>query len=77
MRIPETLRAYATPRSARVKSWHKRAVTVVATFFLATVFALVGAPVATAAPASMNNHVSSAGYSYCDGKFPGCCYDHR
>ncbi len=72
MSIPETLDIGETPRSACVKSWHKRAVTVVATFFLATVFALVGAPVATAAPVSMNNNASSDGS--CGGHYPGCCF---
>ncbi len=76
MSIPETVHAGERPRSACVKLLHKRAVTVVATFFLATVFALVGAPVATAAPASMNNHVSSTSgppVSLCEGKYPGFC----
>lgn len=85
MSVPETLHAGETPRSAHVKSLQKRIVAVVATFFLATLFALVGAPAATAAPAAMNDHVLHVpkiphippvptGYHVdCHGESPGWC----
>lgn len=79
MSVPETLHTGETPRSARVKSLQKRIVTVVATFFLTTVFALVGAPAATAAPASMNDHfrhvpeISTDYHLDCNGESPGWC----
>jgi hypothetical protein len=48
MRIPEISTAGQAPRSTLRRSSYKRTVTVVATFSLATAFALTGAPAATA-----------------------------
>lgn len=64
MEIPEAPpEGKALLRSACPKPLHKRAARVVATLFLATAFALAGAPGATAGPEPM-----------CQGR-PGPCYD--
>ena len=64
MEIPETPpKGKVLLRSAYAKPLHKRAARVVATLFLATAFALTGAPAATATAAPM-----------CDGR-PGPCWD--
>lgn len=63
MNIPEGLPAGAASRgSTRARSIRTRALTGVATLFLATAFALAGAPAATAAPESPNS-----GFSSCSG----------
>jgi hypothetical protein len=48
MRIPEISTAGQAPRNTLRRSSYKRTVTVVATFAVATAFALTGAPAATA-----------------------------
>lgn len=56
MNISEISAAEPAPRNAQAKSSHKRTVTVIATFALATAFALAGTPDAAAASAATNNH---------------------
>lgn len=76
MRIPEVTLAGEAPQSVRTKSAHKRTVTVVATFFLATAFAVAGTPAEAAASASTNNHnpsISTDDTTYCGGGPPGPC----
>lgn len=59
MSIPVTPPAGEVLRNVHAKSLLVRTVTVVATFFLTTAFALAGAPAAKAAPASANCDLSS------------------
>lgn len=63
MSIPEMPPAGEVPRSVRAKSLWDRTVTVAATFFLATAFALAGALPATAAPESGDSDFSSGSAS--------------
>lgn len=64
MKIPEVPPAGEVLKSTHAKSLYRRTVRVFATFVLAISFALAGATVATAAPASGD----------CNGHYPGCCY---
>ncbi len=76
MSIPGTPPAGEAPRSVHARSAHKRAVTVVATFFLAAAFTLAGTPAEAAAPVTTNNHsqsISTDGTPYCRGGPPGPC----
>jgi hypothetical protein len=73
MTSPKTPTAGPAPRSATRQLSYKRAVTVVATFAVATAFALAGAPAATA---STTNQIpfKSCGYEEpdCGGGGGGC-----
>jgi hypothetical protein len=70
MNVSTTLTTGAALRIDSGRSSYKRRVTVVATFALATAFALAGAPVATA---STNNYIPSASAAAHRGPdWPGC-----
>jgi hypothetical protein len=68
--------AVEASRSVPARSSHKRTVTVVSTFFLATAFTLAGTPAEAVASASTNNQgpfISTDGTTFCGGGPPGPC----